>query len=30
MIGWRTDKVKEDYGEMEGMITPLAGWETPR
>jgi len=25
MKGWRRDKVKEAYGEMEKMITPLGG-----
>ena len=30
MKGWKRDKVKEAHGEMEKMITPLGGWETPR
>jgi len=30
MKGCRRDKVKEAYGEMERMIMPLGGWETPR
>jgi len=30
MKGWRRDKVKKAYGEMERMITPLGEWETPR
>jgi len=30
MEGWKRDKVKEAYGEMERMFTPLGGWEYPR
>jgi len=30
MKGWKRDKVKEAYGEMERMITRLGGWESPR
>jgi len=29
MKGWKRDQVKEAYEEMERMITPLGGWETP-
>ena len=30
MKGWKRDKVKEAYGEMERKLTPLGGWKSLR
>jgi len=29
MKGWKRHNVNEAYGEMQRMIIPLGGWESP-